>query len=217
MVWWSDADPMNALTGFQGNLDIFFRRSTDNGTTWSDRKTINDDGDRRPKANHFDPGISVAPNGRIDIAWLDGRLSPKPPASGTGTSESGMQDVYYSSSSDQGDTWEKNLRITDRSIDRSIGVWSNSSIGSHHNLGVVSTDNEAFITWQDARNGSSLTGAEDVYFTTVGMDGAEQKESRDNEVPRGLLFAAGVLLGLGLATALAAVTVRRSGSGAATG
>src|SRR5262249_29619731 len=117
MVWYSDADPMNAAAGFQGNLDIFFRRSTDNGKTWSDRKTLNDDTNRNPKDNHFDPGISVAPNGRIDIAWLDGRLSSVPPATGTGTSEKGFEDVFSTSSSDQGATWTANLRVTDRSID----------------------------------------------------------------------------------------------------
>lgn len=98
MVWWSDSDPKNAAAGFQGNLDIYFRRSTDNGKTWSDRKALNDDTARTPKANHFDPGISVAPDGRIDVAWLDGRLSSVPPAGGTGTSEKGFQDVYYTHS-----------------------------------------------------------------------------------------------------------------------
>lgn len=210
MVWWSDSDPMNAATGFQGNLDIFFRRSTDNGKTWSDRKTINDDTSRTPKANHFDPGISVAPNGRIDVAWLDGRLSSVPPAGGTGTNEKGFQDVYYSSSTDRGDTWAPNIRVTDRSIDRSIGVWSNSSIGSHHNLGVASTDGKVFITWQDSRNGNSLTGAEDVYFSSVNLDGTAQAKTKGKGVARGLVFAVGSLLGLGGATALAAGLARRS-------
>jgi hypothetical protein len=215
MVWWSDSDPMNAATGFQGNLDIFFRRSSDNGKTWSERKTLNDDTGRSPKANHFDPGISVAPNGRIDIAWLDGRLSPVPPAGGTGTSEKGFQDVYYTSSSDQGDTWEKNLRVTDRSIDRSVGVWSNASIGSHHNLGVASTDGQVFVTWQDARNGNALTGAEDVYFSSIGVAGDVPAKVDDAGVPRGVLFGVGILLGMGVATALAAAFARRAGAASA--
>jgi hypothetical protein len=210
MVWWSDADPMNAATGFQGNLDIFFRSSTDNGKTWSDRKTINDDTNRVPKDNHFDPGISVAPNGRIDVAWLDGRLSSVPPAGGTGTSEKGFQDVYYSSSTDGGKTWAKNIRVTDRSIDRSIGVWSNAGPGSHHNLGVASTNGEVYVTWQDSRNGNSLTGAEDVYFSAVNLDGTVQAKSADKGVARGLVFAAGLVLGLGVATALAARFARRT-------
>jgi Neuraminidase (sialidase) len=206
---------MNAATGFQGNLDIFFRRSSDNGKTWSERKTLNDDTGRSPKANHFDPGISVAPNGRIDIAWLDGRLSPVPPAGGTGTSEKGFQDVYYTSSSDQGDTWEKNLRVTDRSIDRSVGVWSNASIGSHHNLGVASTDAQVFVTWQDARNGNALTGAEDVYFSSIGVAGDVPAKADDDGVPRGVLFGVGILLGVGVATAVAAAFARRASAASA--
>jgi hypothetical protein len=210
MVWWSDSDPMNAAAGFQGNLDIFFRRSTDNGTSWAERKTLNDDTNRSPKANHFDPGISIAPDGRIDVAWLDGRLSTVAPASGTGTSEKGFEDVYYTSSSDQGDTWLPNMRVTDRSIDRSIGVWSNSSIGSHHNLGVASTDTQVFITWQDSRNGNALTGAEDVYFSSIDLTGGVTPAPKKH-VAGALVFGAGLALGLGLATVLALVFARRSG------
>lgn len=210
MVWWSNSDAMNAAAGFQGNLDIFFRRSTDNGKTWSDRKTLNDDTNRTPKANHFDPGISIAPNGRIDVAWLDGRLSSVPPAGGTGTSEKGFQDVYYTSSTNQGETWAPNMRVTDRSIDRSIGVWSNSSIGSHHNVGVASTDSKVFMTWQDSRNGNSLTGAEDVYFSSIALEGTVGEPVKDEGAPRVLVVGTAFALGLGVAIILALLVVRRS-------
>lgn len=213
MVWWSDADAMNSATGFQGNLDIFFRASTDNGSTWGDRKTLNDDTNRSPKANHFDPGISVAPNGRIDIAWLDGRLSSVPPAGGTGTSEKGFQDVYYTSSTDKGSTWVANMRVSDRSMNRSIGVWSNSSIGSHHNLGVASTDAQVFVTWQDSRNGDALTGAEDVYFASLNLTGATSAAAAstdDDGAPAALVVAASLAVGMGIAIIVALAVARRS-------
>lgn len=211
IVWYSDSDPMNAAAGFQGNLDIFFRSSTDGGKTWSARKTINDDTNRNPKDNHFDPGISIAPDGRIDVAWLDGRLSPVPPATGTGTSEKGFEDVYYSSSADGGSTWTQNMRITDRSIDRSIGVWSNSSIGSHHNIGVASTDDQVFITWQDSRNGNSLTGAEDVYFSSVELNGTVHPVVKKKSVPGPLVVGAAFTVGLGVAIVVALAFTRRRG------
>lgn len=210
MAWWSDSDAMNAAAGFQGNLDIFFRRSTDNGKTWSERKTLNDDTNRTPKANHFDPGISVAPNGRIDVAWLDGRMSPVPPAGGTGTSEKGFQDVFYSSSSDRGDTWTPNMRVSDRSIDRSIGVWSNSSIGSHHNLGVASTNSQVYVTWQDSRNGNALTGAEDVYASSVKLEATAPLVATKKGAPGPLVVGAAFALGLGVAICVALIVGRRS-------
>jgi hypothetical protein len=213
MVWWSDADPMNAASGFQGNLDIFFRSSTDGGKTWGERRTVNDDTDRNPKDNHFDPGISISPGGRIDVAWLDGRLSPVPPAGGTGTSEKGFQDVFYSSSTDRGASWSPNMRITDRSIDRSTGVWSNSSIGSHHNLGIASTDDQVFFTWQDSRNGNGLTGAEDVYFSSLERNGTARAPAKKS-VPGPLVVGAAFALGLGVAIVAALAITRRKVSSA---
>ncbi|MDQ4089354.1 MAG: glycoside hydrolase, partial [Actinomycetota bacterium] len=119
-AWYSNTEPNNLAPAYEGDLEIFFRRSTDGGRTWGQRVVLNDD--RPGKANQFLPGIAVAPNGRVDVAWYDGRLSPKPRAGGTGGNETGFQDVYATSSTDQGVTFGPNLRITDRSIDRSVGV-----------------------------------------------------------------------------------------------
>ena len=44
--------------------EIMFRSSVDGGTTWSPSKTVNDDASM-PNIQHYNPGISVAPNGRV--------------------------------------------------------------------------------------------------------------------------------------------------------
>jgi hypothetical protein len=93
------------------------------------------------------------------VAWYDGRLSPKPRAGGTGGNETGFQDVYATSSTDQGVTFGPNLRITDRSIDRSVGVWSNN-IDSNHAVGVTSTDDSVYFAWQDSRESDREAQAE---------------------------------------------------------
>jgi len=58
-----------------GDRDIFTRRSTDGGRTWSDAKQLNDDAPSATEGGHAQvtPSISVAPNGRIDTAWWDFR------------------------------------------------------------------------------------------------------------------------------------------------
>lgn len=109
----------------------------------------------------------------------------------------------------------KNMRVNDRSMDRSIGVWSNSSIGSHHNLGVASTDGKVFITWQDARNGNSTTGSEDVYFSSVDLTGGAGVKADKKEANGVVVFGGGLLLGLGVAMALAAVFARKAGRSSA--
>lgn len=212
VVWYSNAEAMNAAPDFEGHMDIFFRRSTDGGKTWSDRAVLNDDTNPpggRP-ANQFDPGISIASNGRIDVAWYDGRLSPLPPAPSTGNGEDGFQDVFYTSSVDGGATWSPNVRITDRSIDRRLGVWSSANGGNHHNVGIASTNDTVFFAWQDSRNANELTHAEDVYFATLSPNGfAAIVDSDGGGVPGWLLVGTGMSVGLGLSMVLVAILSRR--------
>lgn len=212
VAWYSNENPENFDASFEGDMEIFFRRSADGGATWSDRVVLNDD--RLPqKANQFDPGISIAPNGRVDIAWMDGRLSPKAPAGGTGNNEDGFQDVFYTSSTDHGETWSPNARITDRSIDRSIGTWASPGGGSHHTTAIVSTNDSVYFAWQDSRNGTSLTGTEDVYFSVLNLGGfAERVAGAEGSPPGAVLFGAGIAVGLGATMVLVWLIGRSSAS-----
>ncbi len=220
VAWAGNADPMNEAPGFAGDLEIFFRSSRDGGRTWGDRKLLNDD--PKGKANQIDPGISVAPNGRIDVAWYDGRLSPLPV---TGNSENGYNDVYATSSSDGGRTFTPNTRVSDRSADRSIGVWSNN-VDQRLNVGISSSNDAMYVAWQDTRNANREFQPEDVYMASVKFDDAYAAPAKASRgVPAGLAMAAGVALGLGLAvvalprlgTGRRPSNVRRSSAAAGTG
>ncbi|MGH9223530.1 MAG: hypothetical protein ACRD2W_07025 [Acidimicrobiales bacterium] len=213
VAWYSNTNPMNAAGDFQGDMEIFLRRSADGGRTWSDRVVLNDDKGQGRPANQFDPGVAIAPNGRVDVAWYDGRLNPKPPVTGTGNDENGFQDIYYTSSVDGGKTWAPNVRVTDRSIDRRYGVWANANGGNHHTVGIASTNATVYFAWQDTRNANDLSHAEDVYFATLAPGGTEIADAgaTDDGLPGWLLVATGTAIGLGLAMAIVAIVGRRSG------
>jgi hypothetical protein len=203
IAWYDTSERMNFQIDNQGTAaaDVFLVFSHDGGKTWSERKAVNDDAGKG--ANHLLPGLAVAPDGRLDVAWDDFRASPRPGASPD--RETGMDDIYYASSNDQGRTFGPNIRISDRSIDRSIGTWSNN-IGSHVAVGVTSTNDAVYFAWQDSRNGSPLTQAEDIYAASLGLTAQHTPSSNG---PRAWLeIAAGIVLGLGVAMALVAVLQR---------
>ena len=193
MVWYSNAEVENQAADFQGYHDVFLRSSVDGGRTWGGRVTVNDD---RTNANQFEPGISIAPNGRLDIAWYDFRNNPAPPTPTTGQgSEFGMSDVYYASSSDKGRTVGPNVRVTDRSMDRSLGLWK---FDSKFNVGITSVNDAVYLAWQDPRNAIRETDADDVYSASVVLSGRTTESAQEGRgVPGWLLVAAGATVGAG--------------------
>ncbi|MGH9226688.1 MAG: hypothetical protein ACRD2W_23525 [Acidimicrobiales bacterium] len=58
--------------------DVFHRRSTDRGDTWSDERTLNDD-DPKNLIVQVHPSLSLAPSGRIDVAWTSGTATATSP------------------------------------------------------------------------------------------------------------------------------------------
>ena len=193
--------------------DIFVRTSTDGGATWSDRVTVNDDANR-PNIQHYDSGIAVAPNGRVDIAWYDFRNSPVPETEVPGGNGGGHQDVYFSWSSDGARTFAPNVRVTDRIIDRTIGVWSNN-VHSHTNVAVASTDDVAYVAWQDSRNGNPTFQAEDIYFAAVRFRPVQLAVAGDDGPPAWLVVGASAAVGMGLTALIVLALSRRGGSATA--
>ncbi len=186
-------------SGVASNFDVVLKQSTDGGKTWSEPKTLNDDDPKQMYAQVI-PMISVAPNGRLDVAWWDTRSDP------------GIRgnDVYYSYSNDNGKTWSKNQRITDRTIDRKLGVWGNNFDMSSP-PGVASTNAYAIFGWDDTRN-SDLTspstagfggGTQDIYTAAVQFEVVGGGTSSTVKVALaavvGLLLVGLVLLGVGVA------------------
>ncbi len=210
MVWNANAEVQNTVAGFNGDLDLFLRVSHDAGKTWSDRVVLSDE---TVKANQYEPGIAIAPNGTVHVAWYDFRNSPTNMLVTTGHSgDTGISDVYYTSSADHGTTFAPPIRVNDRGIDRSKGVWSNN-IDSKFNVGVAATDREVFFAWQDTRNALGESGSEDIYTSTVPLAPVTVGDS-DNGIPGWTLLLTG-LFGLGLGIVVAWLMVRRRDAEAA--
>ena len=202
MVWGPGGGPEGTLhlvaeskdPPVQGDRDILYHQSVDGGRTWSAAQTINDD-DPGLLTLQFMPNVTVAPNGRVDVAWWDFRND-------TGAFQN---DVYLSSSFDGGATWSPNRRVTDRSINRRIGPWSNG-YDVRQPPGLVSTAPYTIVGWDDTRNGDTDTQAQDIYGSFV------QFEDLPPTTPRALVLGLAAVLGLALAgviVSLVAFVVRR--------
>ncbi len=157
-------------TAGQSDRDIYYQRSIDGAQTFSEPKRINDDDPQNlePGGGHVqtNPNITVAPNGRVDAAWWDFRDD-------TGGF---TNDVYYAYSNDNGATWSKNIRVSDRSIDRRVGVWSNG-YDMRTPPGIASSNGLAVFAWDDTRNTIQIGDGQDVFtgvvqFSAVGGGGS---------------------------------------------
>lgn len=127
--------------------DIMFSRSTDQGQTWSEAIAINTDND----INNWQwfNSMSVAPNGRIDVTWLDTRDN-----SGTVLSS-----LYYSYSLDGGLTWSENRRLSD-SFDPHLGWPNQNKIGDYYHM--ISYNEGAHLAWS-----ATFNGEQDVYYSFI--------------------------------------------------
>lgn len=198
--------------------EIMFMSSSDGGETWTEPTDVSDDADDAPH-NQYMPGIDVAPNGRIDIGWYDYRNDPFFTGGEAGTMNTtvGEQywDVYYTYSTDGGDSWAPNLRVSDRLVNGDIGS-SFSNQDTRGPMAVGSTDYAAMFAWPDSRAGGPESDVEDIYFTRVRHDGVTAAAAASGVEAGGLpgwgWGILGAAIGLVLAGLVLVTTVRSTRS-----
>ena len=128
-------------------LDVMFARSTDGGVSWSSPIKINDD--LGTSAYQWFGTMSVAPNGRIDVIWLDTRDN----------SGSNISALYYSNSKDGGATWSPNERLSDY-FDSHVGWPNQNKMGDYFHM--VSDSNGASLAWA-----ATFNNEQDVYYSYI--------------------------------------------------
>jgi Neuraminidase (sialidase) len=142
--------------------DVMFSRSTDGGLTWSLPVQINDD--IAMENTQWFGTMSVAPNGRIDVVWLDTRDA---------SIVTDLSALYYSCSTDQGSTWSVNQKLSD-SFDPHVGYPQQAKMGDYFDM--VSDNTGAHLAWTN-----TLNGEEDVYYSFINplLTGVDNGQGND--------------------------------------
>lgn len=128
-----------------GDSAVFTASSGDGGLTWTAATRVDDN----PVASKRQvmPTVSVAPGGRVDIAWLDERLDPGNALVGTLLGEGGTFTAWTSSSANGGAAWSANRLVSEVPL---VASWSRHQDGSMFigdYIGIASTDDAAWPAW----------------------------------------------------------------------
>jgi Dockerin type I domain len=135
-------------TGFTTGSDVMFVRSTNGGQTFSAPRRINDDPVNHRKWHWFGT-LSVAPNGRIDVIWLDTRNA---------TNNTDSQ-LFYSYSFDGGNTWSPNVAVSNL-FNPFLGYPNQDKMGDY--MSIVSDNTGGNVAYS-----ATFNGEEDIYYVRV--------------------------------------------------
>jgi uncharacterized repeat protein (TIGR01451 family) len=141
--------------GASNGTDVMFVRSINGGLTFSAPLRINDDPVNQNKWHWFG-ALAVAPNGRIDVVWLDTRNA----ANNTDSQ------LFYSWSTDGGLTWAPNVAVSN-SFNPFEGYPNQNKIGDY--ITIVSDETGGNVAYSATFNLNPNLGQheEDVYYVRV--------------------------------------------------
>ncbi len=148
------------IVGGQRNVDVYFTKSTNQGTSWSTPVVIN--GDASPPGDQFFTWLEVDHLGRLHIVYFDSRHTNQ----SDGTTH-GMFDAYYALSLDDGATWSEH-RLTPNSWDSNDDGLSRSSQFLGDYLGLAVTDNKAYPIYLDTSAGDTNVYTNIITISSAG-------------------------------------------------
>ncbi len=150
--------------------DVFFAGSSTSADTWQSAKVLNDDNggqsatgssEEEVIAGQAMPRLVVDAQGNIGVIWYDTRRDPA----------NHKLDVYGTVSTNGGQTFSPNFRITDISFDADKGSFIDAVgdndyyLGDY--LGLAMANNTAYAAWTDTRNDN-----QDIYFAKYSIQPA---------------------------------------------
>jgi hypothetical protein len=170
---------LDAVGNQVDGADVFFGRSLDYGESWqttfavgpNTASVLNDDNDGQLATGAPDDVISgqamarptVDAQGNIGVMWYDTRRDPA----------DHLLDVFGTISTDGGQTFSPNFRITDVSFDADQGSFTNATGAEEFYLGdfigLAMANNAAYAAWTDTRNGN-----QDIFFASYSIDPAPE-------------------------------------------
>ena len=127
--------------------DMMMSISIDGGRTWTEAFKIGND----PATTNWQwfGSVSVAPDGRVDVTWLDSRDNP-------GTV---LSSLYYTFSLDGGQTWAEDQRLSE-AFDPHLGWPQQNKIGDYFHM--ISDNEGAHLAWA-----ATFNGEQDVYYSFI--------------------------------------------------
>jgi hypothetical protein len=149
-------------------LDVMFARSTNGGRTWSAPVRVNDDASIT--AWQWFGTMSVAPTGRIDVAWLDTRDNP----GGINSS------LYYSYSTNAGETWSPNVRLS-QAFDPHAGWPQQNKMGDYFHM--VSDSAGAHLAWC-----GTFGGEQNVFYGHISYPLTGVGEQSGSQIPASFML-----------------------------
>jgi len=183
--------------GRSGDPDVLVWSLARGASDWSGPVRVNDT-PKGDKTAQYLPKLSVAPNGRLDVMYYDRR------ADRTNV----LNEVSLQSSFDEGKTFSKHVKLTDRAFSSRIGSGLERKLpdlGSRQ--GLISTDTRAYGVWTDTRGGSVRTAKQDIARGIVAFN----DPPRLSDASKLALRLGGILLILvGLGAAVKALSRRRT-------
>ncbi len=133
-------------------IDVFYRRSTDEGASWEPEIRINDDA---TLTDQWFPTLSVGSTNRVVAAWYDRRVDVA----------GNLAFLYFSRSSfDGGITWEPSLPVSDVASPVYLDPSLASCFHGDYDQQVQDGQGRVYLQWSDDRNIQSAHPDPDVWF-----------------------------------------------------
>lgn len=163
-----------------GSPRVLATKSSNRGATWSSPRVVSDN---PAGVSVMNPAVAVTPDGRrVTLVWMDRRHS---------TASLPAVDHYAAVSLDGGNTWQPNLRLTDKSSDIRLAPTTSRGYMLGDYLGLVApTDSEssAVAVWCDTRTGNSDPFATRFALTaTPNFDGWRTVNFKRTDLAEGTL------------------------------